>query len=353
MKKYKSVAVVGGGIFGCTAAWMLAKNGFKVELFEKESDIFKSTSSINQYRLHKGYHYPRSKETALSSKNSESDFLNIYSQSVLSNPTKNYYCISKEDSKVSANEYLDFLDQMGLSFIKETPSFVADDNIDLSILSDEKLYNPHILKLLCNQYLTKYRVKVHLNSKIIEGELLNFDHVVNATYSNLNSILEKDSRQEYQFELCEKPVLELPEQYKDQSAVIMDGPFLCIDPLKGSKYHVMGSVEHAIHKTNIGYFPEHYTEFDDLLNNGVISNPHITNIDKFYDIANLFFKDVSKFKHIGSMFTYRAVLPNRDYDDARPTLVNKVGSRTYTMFSGKVGTCVAAAQKLLDLIGRP
>ena len=56
--------VVGGGIFGTTSAVALANNGYQVELHEELEDVMMAASDINQYRLHKGYHYPRSKETA-------------------------------------------------------------------------------------------------------------------------------------------------------------------------------------------------------------------------------------------------------------------------------------------------
>ena len=51
----------------------------------------------------------------------------------------------------------------------------------------------------------------------------------NATYTSLNEFTDK--KQDYQFELCEKPVIKLPEKYNNKSVVIMDGPFMCIDPL--------------------------------------------------------------------------------------------------------------------------
>ena len=60
----EEVLVVGGGIFGTTAATMLATSGYNVTLYEELGGIMKCASDINQYRLHKGYHYPRSKETA-------------------------------------------------------------------------------------------------------------------------------------------------------------------------------------------------------------------------------------------------------------------------------------------------
>ena len=68
------IAVIGAGIFGSTVAVKLAEAGFGVDLYEKEGDILQAASGINQYRLHRGYHYPRSKETALSSKKPRSRF---------------------------------------------------------------------------------------------------------------------------------------------------------------------------------------------------------------------------------------------------------------------------------------
>ena len=60
---YKKALVVGAGVFGLTSAIALSHNGYDVIVREKEDDLMKGASSINQYRLHKGYHYPRSIET--------------------------------------------------------------------------------------------------------------------------------------------------------------------------------------------------------------------------------------------------------------------------------------------------
>jgi hypothetical protein len=103
-KIYKSVDVVGGGIFGCTTAWMLAKNGFNVNLYEKNNDIISQASNINQYRLHRGYHYPRSKETALSSINGEKTFLETYGECTINGNISHNYCIAKEDSLITSKQ---------------------------------------------------------------------------------------------------------------------------------------------------------------------------------------------------------------------------------------------------------
>jgi len=98
------IAVVGGGIFGSTIAWFLAKANYNVDLFEKENDIFKAASGINQYRLHRGYHYPRSIETMLTCFNGEIEFRSVYSESILVGDIEHYYSIAKEGSFVKSVE---------------------------------------------------------------------------------------------------------------------------------------------------------------------------------------------------------------------------------------------------------
>ena len=65
------IAIIGGGIFGVTAAIILGSK-HNVELFEKNDDILKSASGSNQFRVHRGYHYPRSPETVTGIIKSES-----------------------------------------------------------------------------------------------------------------------------------------------------------------------------------------------------------------------------------------------------------------------------------------
>jgi hypothetical protein len=214
----------------------------------------------------------------------------------------------------------------------------------------ELLFDSDKLRKICWKKIKKYNVNVILNTEYRESIYNDDDYVINATYSNLNKLLPKDKQKDYQFELCEKPVIKLPEQYKNKSIVIMDGPFMCIDPLGDTGYHVMGNVVHAIHDTNTGKFPKYDLRFDEVLNKGIVENPIITNINKFIDSAKKFFIDIEKAEHIGSMFTIRTVLPDRDKDDARPTLVEKSDDKIFNLFSGKVGTCVSAAEEILECI---
>ena len=343
----KKIAVVGAGIFGTTVSWVLAKAGHNVDLFEKNEEIFMQASFINQYRLHRGYHYPRSKETALSSLAGEKSFIAEYGNALFDKGIKRYYAISSKDSFIGANQYVEFLDNMNLEYDRENiDKIIKHGSTQLTVRVKEHSFNPYRLREIVSSKMDKYGVNVHLRTPIanVHKELSAYDQVIVATYANINTLLEHipEKQQEYQFELCEKPILKLPSQYQGIGVVIMDGPFMCIDPImiSGERYHVMGNVVHAIHHTNVGKRPVVPHEFRNLLNKGVISNPAITNIEKFYYTAQRFFKDIENAEYVGSMYTTRTVLPNRDYDDARPSMVEQVDDKTIVVFSGKIGTCV-------------
>ena len=189
---------------------------------------------------------------------------------------------------------------------------------------------------------------MYVNSEVKNLNEEKFDISVIATYSQINQLL--DEKKEYQFEICEKPVVKLPKIFEDLSVVIMDGPFMCLDPYV-SGTHVLGNVVHAIHETNIGIKPIVSDELKPYLNKGIIKNPKITKIDKFIESGVKYFGDEFKdLEHIGSMYTIRTVLSDKEEDDARPTLVEKVKDNVYTLFSGKIDTCVDASNQLIQRI---
>ena len=61
-------------------------------------------------------------------------------------------------------------------------------------------------------------------------------------------------------------------------------------------------------------------------------------------------KGIEKAEHVGSMFTYRTVLPFIDETDERPTIVEKVSDDMILLFSGKIPTCIDAAKQVVDIL---
>ena len=223
----------------------------------------KCATGINQYRLHKGYHYPRSISTAMECKKGLQSFKQKYYDSVVNGSVDHLYAIASEESLTSSDEYLKFLDKVNLPYdtIEPLPS------TNLTVKVTEELFDSLTLKNIVKSKLYSNGVRILTNKSTSKKDFKDYDIVVLATYSKLNKLLENQT--EYQFEVCEKPLVKLPSKYKNKSIVVMDGPFMCLDPYGDSEYHVLGNVVHAIHESNIGYKPK-VTYLKDYINKGLI-----------------------------------------------------------------------------------
>jgi len=295
--------------------------------------------------LHRGYHYPRSIETAVSAKKGTESFIEEYPCEISN--TKQHYVVASQKSKVNSKEYESFMDSIKLKYEKVNTPLVNKLTTENTYLVDETLFDPCKLYELCMGKLINSQVTIIYKTEFTSDMSSDFDYVINCTYSNLNEV--HDDGQMYQYEVCEKPILKLSDKYKGIGVIIMDGPFMCIDPYSDTEYHVMGNVVEAIHETNVGKSPVVSEELRPLLNKGLIKNPPITKIDRFIETAKEFL-DMDGVEHIGSMFTIRTVLANRDHDDARPSIVNKHSNNMYSIFSGKISTAVDTSNELYNYL---
>jgi hypothetical protein len=345
------IAVVGGGIFGTTTAVELARRGHQVVLYERETDLLQAASGINQYRLHRGYHYPRSRETAADCRDSEIIFRAAFAPAVL-NHSEHYYAVAGRDSLTTAAAYLAFCKDLRLEAETASPDVLNPSSVAVAIRVREDLFDPDVLRGLVWSQLRDAGVDVQLGTDVAMGDLAAADLVVIATYAGINGLLgdTPEARRSYQFEVCEKPVVRLPARFEGKSVVVMDGPFMCFDPLGSTDMHVLGHVVHAIHSANVGLRPEVPEAMVPLLNRGIVERPAISNIAKFVEAGREFFPEFDKAVHVGSMFTVRAVLPGVEGTDARPTLVRRISDRVITVFSGKIATCVGAATEVASLV---
>ena len=250
--------------------------------------------------------------------------------------------MSSVDSLITSQQFTDVLDEQGLSYqiLDNLP------NTTITLLAKEDLYDPAIMKRLVSDRLFAAGVNVNLSHFVgSPDDLLDFDNKIFATYRTLNLFV--DTTANYQYELCEKPIFKLPPAYKQKGIVIMDGPFMCFDPFANTEYHVAGNVQHAIHASNTGKFPVIPDEYIDVLDCGIVYGSHLSKYQLFIDSARAYFPDIDQSMYIGSMFTFRVVLPNMDATDSRPTLVNFQGRSAY-IFSGKIVNASESADRVID-----
>jgi hypothetical protein len=158
---------------------------------------------------------------------------------------------------------------------------------------------------------------------------------------------------ELQFEIVEKPVVWVDdERLKKAGIVIMDGPFPCIDPYGTREAHLLGHVEHAIHRRFVGetFDIPYFLQKD--INAGIIENVRHSHYEEMRDDAAFYIPLMRKAFHIGSFYTVRAVRPNVDATDERLTDVRYIDKDKgiIRIFSGKIGTCVQAAKQVVELL---
>ena len=185
-----------------------------------------------------------------------------------------------------------------------------------------------------------------LNTEFKVSELQPFyDYVLFAVYS-ASGIFDNKI---YQHELCEKPLVRLPVKYKNTSYIIMDGPFMCFDPLVGTNFHLLGNVQHAIHTSTTSKNLSIPSLLKSKINKGVLAPDIGSKFDLFKTTYDEFFDHGEDIEHVGSMYTIRTVIPNRDHDDARPTIVECLGEKSAKIFSGKIVTCITAGIQGTDI----
>lgn len=346
----RDVAVVGGGMFGVTAAVDLAREGYDVELFEKKDDILTGASGSNHWRLHRGYHYPQSDETAKQALETEPLFRDRYADAVITNED-HYYAIA-EGSWVDYAEYQSFMEAHGLEFEPVDLGLVNESNIEQTIQVNENHVSPEKLRELCWNEIEDAGVTARLNSEVKSlDELQRFDSVVIATYANINSILPEghELRRDFKFEVCEVPIVKLPERYLGNNIIVVYGPYMSTDHWGDTDFFAMGDYHNMRHYTSTGYEPEIPDRFRDLVNAGLIEDPQLSNFTEFREHGEDYIPGVADAELVGSLFTIRTILPDVEDTDARPTLVDRSG-RVVTVFGGKLATSVDTAQAVVSAI---
>ncbi len=340
------IAVIGAGIYGCTIALKLAENGFEVDLVEKEKDIMQVTTPIS-LRAHAGYFYGRSPETLLSCKRNSELFQQEYPGGIVDGST-HYYIIAKEGSKISGKEFLENLDKYNLPYKKASESLINRDLIDECVIVDEYSIDPDELRIEVRRKLSLSKVNVLLNTDVHDIHFEEYDLKIISGYANNNEIskaLIGEPIEEYEYRLCEKIIVELPEIFYRKNFVVLDGPFFQIDPY-GNKDGIF-ALSHFVHSTHSrkeGYFYNISEEERQLLGKGIVKDPSITNASQIIEKISEFMPEIRAAKIIGSVFAIKPLIP-KETSDSRPTLVKNLRKDILSVFSGKVSGSIEAAEE--------
>lgn len=352
------IAVIGAGIFGCTAAIHCARTGHEVDLFDY-GPLLGGATSHNQFRLHAGYHYPRSETTQKECIAGLTSFRKEYGPA-MTKQGKQLYAVSQRDSKITFNEYdkalrRNWLGEEYYPYQMERPSWLRMVESWIHE-SGEHLLDIDILRLIIKRRLMRYGMAMLREPLSPAKYRVDYDKIIVATYARTNAVLEGlgCETRDYQFEIVEKPVIRLPKEFERTGLVVLDGPFFSVDPYMETGFHLFGHVQHAIWASNVGKLPDIPTNLAMHINAGVKHHipPEQSRFELMRNAAAEFMPAMKQAEHIGSMFTVRAVLPDVEDTDERPTLVTKHDEQVMSVFGGKLPTTVEAAKQVVGLIGQ-
>ncbi len=346
----KKIAIIGAGIFGSTVTIRLADKGYKCDLYEKKSSIMYCASRVNQYRLHKGYHYPRSDKTINQLLNSYPKFIDEYYDAI-ENKYIHLYALAQDQSNTNREEYLHFLNKHSLKYeILDSHPNLINKKFSLIINADEYLINYKKLKNIVEERLNKNSlINLKLNTEFKESNADEYDFVIFCGYGLTSNIFPKELKKKYKFQLVEKIVVETPPSLSETSLVIVDGPFMCIDPIPDSKFSVLGNVKKAIYETSYGFEPKVSKIYEKI-------TPWIDEYKekktRFVDFINHgaeFIVDFKKCKFNYSMRGFRVVPQNVELTDERISIIRNY-DKYIEILSGKIDSCSWVADKVLEKI---
>ncbi len=358
-KRIERIAVIGGGIFGNSIALELSKK-FNVTLYERSGELLSGASTNNHLRHHGGYHYPRSKGTALECLKSRESFEKEYGACII-RPFNHYHAIAKEDSKTTPGSYLKFCEDLGLPYevVEVDGNLINKEKVSLVVKVAEYGYDPKKMLEIVKEKLKNSNVEIRLNHEVKGGEIRGnkkilkissplgnleeeFDFVINATYFNFNCFNKWFGlpRKKVLYELVEMLELELPLKEK-VGLSIFDGQFSTLMPRAEDGRFTLAHIKESIINDFVS---------DNLDPEIMISQNVRTNRENILNAAIKDFPILREAKIIRSIYIIRAVKANVDDTDERPSEITNQGNGLITIFSGKVVTCVDIAKKIAEII---
>ena len=359
VSKKPRVAIIGGGIFGTSIAAELGAF-CSVTLFEKNAELLKEGTFINQFRHHFGYHYPRSAETVQEIQQSTLDFEHIF-EPAIDRTIPTYYGLAKKGSLVTKDEFLTFCAAHNLPYTIESPPdyLLSKKLIDLTIKVPEPSYHHSKLAKLTLDRLAKIpTVRILYNTQVTNCVLKkngiktityqakksakkkqDFDYVINATYANINQFNSWLNFEKYplRVDLAEVLIVNIP--IEPISITVVDGQFATLmptgNPHEFTLYHVKESILDR-------YVPE----------DGLIKIPKNveTRRNAIFRESLPLFPILKEAKIVESRIVHRGVRAYREYDDTRAADIIENGFGCWSILSGKILSSVTTAKKIAKIL---
>ena len=351
------IAILGAGIFGISAAIKLSIfKKYKIDIFDRSNSILQGATYANHNRHHYGFHYPRSQKTIDEINSSKDEFEFYYGQAIYFD-FDNFYAISN-NSKVSKFNYERFMKKNNLHYrkIKISPKLFNQKKISSVYQVNEGIYD---YKVLSN--ITKKRIKnnfnIFLNHNLVSTNYKNktysltfskgknkytkkYDFVINATYSNINKILDlfRIQNKTYEYNLQQLSIISF-KKLKKTGITVMDGNYPSFLPITGTNKYLFA---HVI-KSQLIKEVSNYNLFNNI-------NFIKDNYENILNESRKFLPILNSSTYHGSMFVNRVVKKNKNDDRLSDVIYHK--KNFISILGGKIVTCEKTSTEIAKYINK-
>jgi len=367
--------IIGAGIYGLYAGLTCAKNGQNILILEQDKDIMQRASSINQARVHMGYHYPRSLSTALKSANYFDRFNKDFSFCINGSYDK-IYAIASKFSWSSPNDFKYFCKNADIPCEEVSiDKYFKQNSCDAAFMTKEYSYDANILKAYVLQEIDKLpNINIRFNQDNLSITKLEntynistssidkiyTKYILNATYASINQILHKANLERFKikYELCEIILCKVSDSLKNAGITLMDGPFFSVMPYGKSNLHSLTAVSYTPQLTSYDELPTFSCQSK---TNGSCTNKQLDNCNTciakpqtswihMHKLAQKYLHQDIKITYQKSLFAIKSILKKSEIDDSRPTLIkhNHQEPNFVSVLSGKINTIYDLDQYLLN-----
>ncbi|MCB2187075.1 MAG: FAD-binding oxidoreductase [Deltaproteobacteria bacterium] len=333
MAEPRDALVIGGGFYGACLALVLASRLSRVVLLEKEDDLLTRASSLNQARVHTGYHYPRSFLTAYRSLVNFPRFLLDFRRAIVDDFTK-LYAVARRGSKVSAERFFKMFKEMGAPIAPAAPQLARLFNpelIEAVFKVREVAFDAAVLRDILRERLEAAGVEIRLGEEAVNltpgpgegitvttagGRELPAGLVFLCAYSRINVLLAAAGLPllPLKHEITEMALVELPPELAGLGITVMDGPFFSVMPYPSRGLHTLSHVRYTPHASwTDGPRPR---DGHALLR----QNPPASNFLYMQKDAQRYLPALARARQAGSLFEVKTVLVRNEVDDGRPIL---------------------------------
>jgi len=325
------IRVIGAGFYGCHIALELLREGHDVTVCEIRDGIFQGASGCIPARIHKGFHYPRSKKTRDACSAHAAEFELFYADFIRSINT-NIYAIAENKSMVDFDQYVDTLQGEVEFEVMHDPEEYGLRKVEGALLTQEK----HIVTDRVREfYEAELATVLRCDTEPGTVDDPRYDVTIDATFCAY------DNRSIDRYEPCVVGLLEGP---VDTAVTVMDGPFGSVYPWQPDAGLV--SLSSALF-TPFTKACRTYEEASAILANQTDWDRRKRVADMMVDLGQ-YYPALQNYKIVGELTSIRAMPLSGA--DTRLIDIIRVGETGIRIRAGKIDAVVEAARRIRGML---